>query len=69
LLPASTESPRTGSGRVKGLTLILHYLHGVPVRKAPAIITDLTGVRLTQSAITELWKWHSEVKHSAHARR
>lgn len=39
--------------RVKALAHILHYVHGVPVRKAPAIIADLTGVRLTQSAITQ----------------
>ena len=39
--------------RVKALAHILHYMHGVPVRKTPAIIEDLTGVRLTQSAITQ----------------
>ena len=39
--------------RVKALAHILHYVHGVPVRKTPAIIEDLSGVRLTQSAITQ----------------
>jgi transposase len=39
--------------RVKALAHILHYVHGVPVRKIPAIVEDLTGVRLTQSAITQ----------------
>jgi transposase len=39
--------------RVKALAHILHYVHGVPVRKTPAIIEDLTGVRFTQSAITQ----------------
>jgi transposase len=39
--------------RVKALAHILHYVHGVPVRKTPAILQDLTGVRLTQSAITQ----------------
>lgn len=39
--------------RVKALAHILHYVHGVPVRKTPVIIADLTGVRLTQSAITQ----------------
>ena len=39
--------------RVKALAHILHYVHGVPVRKTPAIVEDLTGVRLTQSAITQ----------------
>ncbi len=39
--------------QVKALAHILHYVHGVPVRKTPAIIEDLTGVRLTQGAITQ----------------
>ena len=39
--------------RVKALAHILHYVHGVPVRRTPAILADLTGVRLTQSAITQ----------------
>jgi transposase len=39
--------------RVKALAHILHYVHGVPVRRVPAILEDLTGVRLTQSAITQ----------------
>lgn len=39
--------------RVKALAHILHYMHGVPVRKTPAILEDLTGVRLTQGAITQ----------------
>lgn len=39
--------------RVKALAHILHYVHGVPVRKTPAILEDLTGVRLTQGAITQ----------------
>jgi transposase len=39
--------------RIRALAHILHYLHGVPVRKTPAILEDLTGVRLTQGAITQ----------------
>jgi len=39
--------------RVKALAHVLHYAHGVPVRKVPAILEDLTGVRLTQGAITQ----------------
>lgn len=39
--------------RVKALAHILHYMHGVPVRKTPAILEDLTGVRVTQGAITQ----------------
>lgn len=39
--------------RAKALAHILHYVHGVPVRKTPAIMQDLTGMRLTQGAITQ----------------
>jgi transposase len=39
--------------RVKALAHVLHYMHGVPVRKSPAIIEELTGMRLTQGAITQ----------------
>ncbi len=39
--------------RIKALAHTLHYEHGVPVRKTPAIIEDLTGLRLTQGAITQ----------------
>jgi transposase len=38
---------------IRALAHVLHYVHGVPVRKTPAIIEDLTGVRLTQGAITQ----------------
>jgi transposase len=39
--------------RIKALAHVLHYMHGVPVRKTPAIIEELTGVRITQGAITQ----------------
>ena len=39
--------------RVKALAHILHYVHGVPVRKTAQIVEQLTGVRLTQGAITQ----------------
>jgi transposase len=39
--------------RIKAWAHTLHYEHGVPVRKTPAIIEDLTGLRLTQGAITQ----------------
>jgi transposase len=39
--------------RVKAIAHLLHYGHGVPVRKVPAIIGELTGVQLTQGAITQ----------------
>ncbi len=39
--------------RIKALAHVLHFAHGVPVRKAPAILEELTGVRLTQGAITQ----------------
>ena len=31
----------------------LHYQHGVPVRRVPAILAELTGVRATRSALTQ----------------
>ena len=50
----SARSNRPSSGpRVRAMAHALHYLHGVPVRKTPAIIAELTGVRLTQGAITQ----------------
>ena len=39
--------------RVKALAHVLHFAHGVPVRKTSAILEELTGVRLTQGAITQ----------------
>src|SRR5580658_2323935 len=39
--------------RVKAVAHILHYVHGVPVRKTAEIVERLTGVRLTQSAMTQ----------------
>jgi hypothetical protein len=31
----------------------LHYGHGVPVRRLPAILREMTGIAITQSAITQ----------------
>ncbi|MGH2376132.1 MAG: IS66 family transposase [bacterium] len=39
--------------RVKALAHLLHYSHGVPVRKVPAVIEELTGVQVTQGALTQ----------------
>lgn len=39
--------------RVKALGHVLHYQHGVPVRKVPAVIEEMTGLRVTQSALTQ----------------
>jgi transposase len=39
--------------RVKALAHVLHFAHGVPVRKTPVILEELTGLRLTQGAITQ----------------
>jgi transposase len=39
--------------RVKAAAHVVHYGMGVPVRKAPAIIRELTGIRITQSALTQ----------------
>jgi hypothetical protein len=35
------------------LAHIIHYMHGVPVRRTPAILETLTGIRITQGAITQ----------------
>jgi transposase len=39
--------------RVMAMAHALHYGHGVPVRRVPEIVRELTGVRVTQSAITQ----------------
>lgn len=39
--------------RVMAMAHALHYGHGVPVRRVPEIVRELTGIRLTQSAITQ----------------
>jgi transposase len=39
--------------RVKALAHLLHYAHGVPVRKTPAIVREMTGVRLSQAGLTQ----------------
>ena len=39
--------------RAKAAAHALHYGMGVPVRKVPAILRELTGVKVTQSALTQ----------------
>lgn len=39
--------------RVKAAAHVLHYGQGVPVRKVPTIMREFTGVRITQSALTQ----------------
>jgi hypothetical protein len=39
--------------RVKAMAHSLHYGHGVPVRRVPAVLREMTGIELTQSAITQ----------------
>jgi hypothetical protein len=38
---------------VKAAAHVVHYGMGVPVRKVPAILREFTGVRITQSALTQ----------------
>jgi transposase len=38
--------------RLKAMAHALHYGHGVPVRRLPAILLETTGVTMTQGAIT-----------------
>lgn len=39
--------------RIKATAHSLHYGHGVPVRRLPAILQEMTGISITQSAITQ----------------
>lgn len=39
--------------RVLAAAHVLHYAVGIPVRKVPTVLEALTGVRLTQSALTQ----------------
>lgn len=39
--------------RIKATAHCLHYGHGIPVRRLPAILREMTGVTITQSAITQ----------------
>jgi hypothetical protein len=39
--------------RLMAVAHALHYGVGIPVRKVPAVLQALTGVRLTQSAVTQ----------------
>jgi transposase len=39
--------------RVMAAAHVLHYGVGIPVRKVPAVVAALTGVRLTQGALTQ----------------
>ena len=39
--------------RIKALAHWLHYGQGVPVRRLPAILREMTGITITQSAITQ----------------
>ena len=39
--------------RVMAAAHVLHYSVGIPVRKVPWVLKELTGIKLTQSAITQ----------------
>jgi len=39
--------------RIKAVAHALHYGHGVPVRRLPAILLEMTGIAITQSALTQ----------------
>jgi len=39
--------------RIKATAHALHYEHGIPVRRLPAILQEITGITVTQSAITQ----------------
>lgn len=44
---------RLGRPRIKALGHMLHYGLGVPVRKLPEILWEMTGIRVTASALTQ----------------
>jgi len=44
-------APRVGE-RVRASAHVLHYGIGVPLRKVPVVLRELTGVQVTQSALT-----------------
>jgi transposase len=46
--------------RVRAAAHLLHYGVGIPVRKVPAVLHALTGVRLTQGALTQDALQHAE---------
>lgn len=39
--------------RIKATAHSLHYGHGVPVRRLPGILQEMTGIAITQSALTQ----------------
>jgi len=49
---AGATANRVGPG-VLAAAHALHYSVGVPVRKVPAVLEELTGVRITQGALTQ----------------
>jgi hypothetical protein len=49
---AGATAHRLGPG-VKAAAHVLHYGVGVPVRKVPQVLKELTGIGITQSALTQ----------------
>ena len=63
-LPVRGKHPEVAAGqhgatahrlgpRIKAMAHSLHYGHGVPVRRLPAILREMTGITVTQSALTQ----------------
>lgn len=49
---AGATAHRLGPG-VKAAAHVLHYAVGVPVRRVPQVLKELTGISVTQSALTQ----------------
>jgi transposase len=49
---AGATAHRLGAG-VKAAAHVLHYAVGVPVRRVPQVLKELTGISVTQSALTQ----------------
>jgi transposase len=59
---------RVGPG-VKAAAHVLHYGAGVPVRKLPMVLKELTGITLTQGAMTQDALRRGEAEVGAHYRQ
>jgi transposase len=62
---AGATAHRLGPG-VKAAAHVLHYGVGVPVRKVPPVLKELTGISVTQSALTQDALRQTQGKIAAH---
>jgi hypothetical protein len=65
---AGATAHRLGPG-VKAAAHVLHYGVGVPVRKVPQVLKELTGICVTQSALTQDALPQAQGKIGTHSQR